>query len=94
MTTWLNELQHTAQSVIESPKTTAAASTFSGIAGLATVGQWVSTGLGIVAVIAGIGCTLALTRVHQRKEKNERIRTQLLLEEARRLGLDIKEDAA
>jgi len=95
-TAWLSGLQTTLDRIVESPKTTVAASMFSTTAGVAAASQWL-TGLAAgLAVFAGLIATIILARLnwikgeHAKLEvENQKIRNQLLKKKAHDLGMDI-----
>lgn len=90
MMNWQSELQLVAQRVIESPKTTAAASAFSTAAGVATFQQWITGVASTMAVFAGLIGVLVLARLNWIKSRNEEIRGRILREKAVELGIDLE----
>lgn len=89
MMNWLNDFHVAIERVIESPKTTVAASAFSTAVGLASLQQWI-TGLGAsLAVWAGLLGVLVLARLNWIKSENEKIRSRLLKEKAHEMGVDL-----
>lgn len=90
--TWLTALKSAAESASESPKATAAVSTFSSLAGVATAAQWLTGIFGALAVLAGIGCSLVLIRLNWIKGENEKIRGRLLREKAAEHGVNLSDE--
>lgn len=92
MMNWQNELQHTLQRAIESPKTTAVASTFSTLAGVASIQQWLTGIASTLAVFAGLVGVIVLARLNWVKIENEKIRGRILREKAAELGIALDSD--
>ena len=93
---WLSVLQK----LVENPKTTAAASASVATAGVATAGQWVTTGAGLLAVLVGVVATAFLARVHWFKgeqyrleAEHQRLENEIMKQKARSLGIPVEENA-
>lgn len=85
--------------LIESPKTTVAASTASATVGIAVAGQWLNSFAGWLAVVVGVVATGFLARVHWFKSEqhrleieHQRLENEILKKKARELGVAIEED--
>jgi 4-hydroxybenzoate polyprenyltransferase len=95
---WLEGFRSTLMQVIESPKTTAAASTMGATAGVAVAAQWVNSAVGITAALCSIVVTLLLARVHWLKGEqhkleieHQQMENEMLRKKVREAGLQQEE---
>lgn len=92
MTSLRNGLQNIAERLLDSPKTTTAISTYSTVAGVASMQQWI-TGIGsTLAVFAGLIGVLVMARLNLIRSENEKIRGKILREKAIDLGVELDEE--
>jgi multisubunit Na+/H+ antiporter MnhF subunit len=99
MSGWREGLQIAIDRVLESPKTTVAASTFSTTMGIATASQWITGVIGWLAALAGLIATIILARFnwlkgeHAKLEvENQKLKNEMLRKKAAELGIDIDDE--
>lgn len=96
---WLEGLQSTLARLIESPKTTVAASTASATAGVALAAQWINGFIGLLAAGAGIAATVFLARVnwfkgeqHRLEVEHQKLENEMLKKKAHDMGIEIHKE--